>query len=227
MVKKPAKTKSIKKPTDSPAQDRAVSPERQRISDPVRGDRVVTAYNAPMALEMCELIADGYTLREICRPGEGFVTYYTFRRWCVAQPDLMAAYREARTLSAMRLEEEALDMAREIAVDPGNAQRVRGYDIAMNHLRWTAARRNPQLFSEKAAIKLTVPIQINTNLELGGKLSDQDVGKDGDSVYNIEATIQEDVIDIDAKPLLEGGKPKKTSLKKLLENKAKQKEQAE
>jgi hypothetical protein len=76
----------------------------------------------------------------------------------------------------------------------------------MNHLRWVAARRNPQLFSEKAAIKLTVPIQINTNLDLGGSLLDQTMDKGGKSTYTLEATVVELEQDMDAKPLLEGGK---------------------
>jgi hypothetical protein len=207
------------KPVDSPAQDRAVSPERQRIIDPVRGDRVVTSYNPAMALEMCERIADGETLREVCKPGNGFVSYYTFRRWLLMQPELVQAYTEARTLSAIRFEEESIDMAREIRAEPGTAQRVRAYDITMNHMRWVAARRNPQLFSEKAAIKLTVPIQINTNLDLGGKLIDQTLHSGGESTYTLEATVHESIEAMDAKPLLEGGKPKKTSLTKLLKDK--------
>ncbi len=194
------------KPVDSPAQDRAVSPERQRISDPVRGDRVVTAYNPAMALEMCEQIADGRTLRELCAPGSGFVTYWTFRRWCLLEPDLAAAYREARTLSAISFEEESIDAARAIKDNPGTAQNVRAFDVFMNHLRWVAARRNPQLFSEKAAIKLTVPIQIMTNLDLGGKTINSDYGKDGNNQYTLEATVVEVVENVDAKPLLEGGK---------------------
>ncbi len=204
------KTKSfarLAKPgPDSPKQDRDVSPERQRITDLVRGDRVVTAYNRGMAIEMCELIADGRTLREICKPGAGFVSYWTFRRWCVEQPDLMAAYREARTLSAIAFEDESIEMARSIRDEPGSAQDVRAFDVAMNHLRWVAARRNPHLFSEKAAIKLTVPIQINTNLDLGGKMSQQNPGRDGDNTYTLEATVVEVVEAVDAKPLLEGGK---------------------
>lgn len=209
------------KKVDSPAQDREVSPERQRIIDPIHGDRVVTAYNAPMALAICERIAEGETLRNVCAPGGGFVTYYTFRRWCLSQPELTRAYAEARTLSAIRFEEESIDMSREIRDDPGSAQRVRAFDVAMNHLRWVAARRNPQLFSEKVAIRLTVPIQINTNLDLGGSLLDQTIGNNGDSSYTLEATVLEEVIDADAKPLLEGGKPKKTSLTKLLRDKEK------
>jgi len=198
--------KKLPKSVDSPAQDRAVSPVRERLLDPIRGDRVVTAYNPMMALEMCERIADGATLRELCAPGNGFVTYYTFRRWCLLQPELALAYREARTLSAINFEEESIDMAREIRTDPGSAQRVRAFDVAMNHLRWVAARRNPQLFSEKAAIKLTVPIQINTNLDLGGSLMDQTLDKSGKSTYTLEATVMELEQDVDAKPLLEGGK---------------------
>ena len=198
--------KKLPKIVDSSAQDRAVSPVRERLLDPVRGDRVVTAYNPMMAVEMCERIADGFTLRELCAPGNGFVTYYTFRRWCLLHPELTLAYREARTLSAINFEEESIDMAREIRNNPGSAQRVRAFDVAMNHLRWVAARRNPQLFSEKAAIKLTVPIQINTNLDLGGSLMDQTLDKSGKSTYTLEATVMELEQDVDAKPLLEGGK---------------------
>lgn len=209
MVKK-LKTKSFASVpavgVDSPKQDRDVSPKRQRITDLVRGDRVVTAYNPAMALEMCERIADGATLRDICKPDGGFVTYWTFRRWCIEHPELMSAYREARTLSAIAFEDESIEMARNIRDDPGTAQDVRAFDVAMNHLRWVAARRNPQLFSEKAAIKLTVPIQINTNLDLGGKMTDQSPQADGNNTYTLEATVVEVVEQVDAKPLLEGGK---------------------
>lgn len=208
-----------KKIVDSPGHDRLVSPERQRLRDPVRGDRVVTAYNPAMALEICELVAGGATLRQILAPGEGFVSTDTFRRWRLQQPELARAYHEARVISSFEFEEESIDMLREIRANPGSAQRVRAFDVAMNHLRWVAARRNPQTFSEKAAIKITVPIQINTNLDLGEPSLHLDKDRDGNSIYKVEAVIQEEVVDVDAKPLLEGGKVKKKSLTRIKKEK--------
>lgn len=140
-----------------------------------------------MALAICERIAEGETLSAICSKGSGMPSRQTFHRWVVRYPELSRAYAAARELSAHSLEEEALDMARELK-DPQKGRKkltpseVRAFDIAMNQLRWSAARRNPRVYSERGAINVTVPIQINTSLDLGGP---QQI----ENVYQLKAAV--------------------------------------
>jgi Bacteriophage Sf6, terminase small subunit-like len=156
--------------------------------------RYVTRYDPLMALEICEHVAGGATLTGkagICNRGNkwGFCSADTFRRWLVNEPDMRKAYRAAREYSAHMLEEEALDMAREIRSDPGNAQRVRAFDVAMNQLRWSAGKRNPREYSERGSLTFTVPIQIVTPLNLGQEGATDSAAEQ--SVYNISAKIVE------------------------------------
>ncbi len=168
------------------------------------GGRYVSKYTPDLALQICEKIAEGMTLSAICEQ-EGMPHRQTFNRWVVNNPDLTRAYSAARELSSYAMEEEALDLARAIRTLPEiSSQLVRAYDIGMNQLRWSAMRRNPQVFSEKAAIKITVPIQINTGLDLGGTSASGGT-KDYPNIYEVDAEVTEVVDD-----------PKKTTYKEKM-----------
>lgn len=142
-----------------------------------------STYNPETALAICERIAEGETLSAICKPGSGLPSRQTFHRWVVQFPELSRAYSAARELSAHSLEEEALDTARVLKTQKGRlgAAGIRALDVAMNQLRWSAARRNPRVYSERAATTVTVPIQINTSLGLGGGTVD--------NVYQLRAEV--------------------------------------
>ncbi len=155
------------------------------------GGRFVTAYEPDLALQICEFIAEGDTLLSVCRR-DGMPCRQTFHRWVVNYPELSRAYSAARELSAYSLEEEALELADIIRNEPGSSQRVRAFDISMNQLRWSAIRRNPQAFSEKAALHITVPIQINTGLDLGDT-SAAGGTPDHPNIYEIEAQVEKEV----------------------------------
>lgn len=143
-------------------------------------------YTPALALAICERVADGETLTEICRE-DGMPNKATFNRWVVAFPEVGRAYAAARELSAYALEEDALVLARHLAQHPGSAQKVRAFDILLNQLRWSASRRNPRVYSEKGTIQVTVPIQINTTLDMGGP------GAEGTpeypQIFEIQATV--------------------------------------
>lgn len=151
------------------------------------GSRRVTKYDTDLALQICELIAEGFTLTEICNDTDHFPHKTTFNRWCVNNPDLRKAYLSARELSAFALEDHAINLAREIIENPGSAQRVRAFDIAMNQMRWSASKRNPREYGERSSTNVIVPIQINTGLDLGQGGSHP--GVSDDSVYAIKAQV--------------------------------------
>jgi len=166
---------------DTPQKERDMGLPRVRV-----GGRFVTAYDPGLALKVCERVAEGETLKALCE-AEGMPSRQTFHRWVVSYPELSRAYRAARELSAYSLEEEALNAAREVKEGDKNSAKVRAFDVYMTQLRWSAAKRNPTVFSEKATVAFTVPIQINTTLDLGGG-PEQEFGEHPD-IYSLEATI--------------------------------------
>lgn len=145
-----------------------------------------STYNPEVALAIVERIAEGETLNDICKSGTGLPARSTFRRWVIAYPELSRAYSAAREVSAHSLEEEALDLARELKNPAGRKKltptEIRALDVALDQLRWSATRRNPKVYSERGSINITVPIQINTSLDLAGpQVSD---------VYQLKANVE-------------------------------------
>lgn len=170
---------------DTPTKDRKLGLPRTRV-----GGRFVTAYEPDMGLAICERIGEGETLKAICED-ETMPARQTVHRWVAMYPEFARAYAAAREISAHALEEEALALGREILRDPGDSVKVRAYDVAMNQLRWSASRRNPRVYSERGAMVVTVPIQINTGLDLG-EGSSKSRG-DIPNIYTIEARVAQDV----------------------------------
>jgi hypothetical protein len=165
-----------------PTQDRETGLVKTRV-----GSIELAAYDPEMMARVCDRIIHGETLNEICKPGSGLVSAATVRRWAMLYPEAARALMAAREESAFSLDDEALDAVRAIREKPGSPQNVRAVEVLVNHLRWVTARRNPRVYSEKAAVKITVPIQINTGLNLGEGQPAGGAGVDSNSVYTIEA----------------------------------------
>ncbi len=146
-------------------------PARKRLPTAERQERFgkshVTRYSPELALRICEKVAQGETLIEVCK-GTGMPNRTSFWRWVMLYKDVGVAFQAARELSAQALEDEALTMAR-LLKNPNefSSVKVRAFDIAMTQLRWSATRRDPAKYGVKAEKTITVPIQINTTLDLG------------------------------------------------------------
>lgn len=153
-----------------------------------KAGRPPVRYTPELALEVCELVADGETLTAICQR-DGMPSKPTFHRWVIQYPEVARAYAAAREMSAYALEEDALVLGRHLIDHPGNAQRVRAFDLLMNQLRWSAARRNPRVFSERGAVQITVPIQINTDLDLGAGVGEENTREYPD-IFKIDLTAE-------------------------------------
>ncbi len=169
-------------PRHNPSDTRALAQSRRL------GGARPTIYRPELAADICERVAAGETLSAICAE-PGMPNANTFRRWVVQYQEVREAHNAARTMKAHSLFDEALDMAREIKQDPGTSQKVRAYDIVMNHLRWSAAKLYPQEYSDRSHMAVTVPIQINTTLDMGKAGQ----GPEDPSVYHLTGTIQEEV----------------------------------
>lgn len=127
----------------------------------------VAPYDPRAAMKYCEFVALGLSAEEIGHrlpfPDAG-----TFLIWVAQHPELAIAYRSSRELSSFSMEDEALALSRRAVRDGRTAQQLRAEENLVGQLRWSATKRNPGVFSDKAAVQLVVPIQINTTLDLGG-----------------------------------------------------------
>lgn len=151
------------------------------------GNIDLPAVNPEIIFKVCNLVKQGETTPKAC---EGLISYDTFMRWVMISQEAARTYMAAREISAYALEDEALGMIRALRDEPGDSNRVRAFDVGINQMRWSAARRNPRVFSEKAAVKITVPIQINTGLNLDPKQPAGEVTSGDTSVYTLEAKVE-------------------------------------
>lgn len=155
-------------------QDRAAGLQGREI-----GGRFRAVYDAGKALEIIEQVSLGKTIVEITSQ-PGMPTRQTFYRWVAMDPELERVFTTARELSALSLEEEALDMAR-VLKNPNEftGTKVRAFEVAMAQFRWSASRRDPKRYGTTVAPSLVVPIHINTTLDLAG-------GKSVENVYTLD-----------------------------------------
>jgi len=178
------------RPPLNPEQDRAaLGGALERV-----GGKLVTAYNEEKAIEIVERVSLGETVVDITRE-EGMPSRSTFYRWALIHGELKTAFDAARELSAAAFEEEALGLARSMVIMPGSNTKVRAYDVAMGQLRWSAARRDPARFGDKAQVSVKVPVQIITSLALTpGTVGELPMDQSAVSnIYSLSAEVKEPI----------------------------------
>jgi len=120
-----------------------------------------TAYTPDLAARICEELASGRTLRDVCRD-EGMPPESTVRLWALRdESGFSAQYAEARQLGYMCLADELLEIADDGQNDwmmrhgddaPGWA--INGEHVARSRLRldtrkWLLSKALPKLFGDK------------------------------------------------------------------------------
>lgn len=154
------------------------------------GGKFVAVYDPNVGFEIVERLAGGELLRDILAKGSGLPSPQTFRRWVTNNPPLAKAYSAAIQLSAMSLEEEALDLGRSIARKQEDGTQVRATEVAMNQLRWSASRRDPVRYGDKGGQQVIVPIQINTTLDLGNEVAGGTT--EHPNIYELQAEVTQE-----------------------------------
>lgn len=129
-------------------------------------------YDKSIAIEIVQRVSEGETLQRILADPR-MPSKRTFYGWLADDADLRRVYRMAREFSAYALEEDALETARSLKDDP-NATRDKISRTAefLKQARWSAEKRNAHEFGASAKGVVTVPITINTTLDMG-KAPDQ------------------------------------------------------
>lgn len=155
------------------------------LSPPAGGEIAPPGHITGHDMAVLEAIVQGKTLEEA-----GVNSAFLLR---VAQShDLAVTYAKAREMSSYALEEEALGRLRAAATG-GKLEHgaLRAIDLLAQQLRWSAIKRNPNVYSEKAAVNVTVPIQINTSLDLGDGATSGT--KEFPNIYEATVTVEREV----------------------------------
>lgn len=131
---------------------------------------VMSEYQHDIAVALLDYVAMGKTIKQIAEM-ENMPTRQTIHRWLTLYKEFASAYWAAKELSASVLEDEALAIAHKLCdANEFTGTRIQALKEAMVQFRWSAARRDPKRYGGNAPVTaVTVPIQINTNLDLNSE----------------------------------------------------------
>lgn len=108
-----------------------------------------SSFTQKIADEICERIADGESLRAVCRDA-GMPPASTVCRWLVENAAFSEQYARARESQADKFAEEIVDIA-DTEPDP---QRAR---VRVDARKWVAARLKPKSWGDKITNEVTGP----------------------------------------------------------------------
>lgn len=175
-----------------------------------------------IGFQVVERLAVGRSLEEIGAI-PGMPSKETFLVWVSQSPALAQAFTVAREVSAYALEEEVLAFLREQRKNPTTltTNSLRATQMLAEHIRWAAEKRNPKVYAKQAAVSMTVPVQINTTLDMGGSTS---VGtKEFPNIYELKAVH----VEVEELSPIEEGERERVSRRERIERKDTIEKQAE
>jgi len=135
-----------KNPTDKPKR-KCIKRAPKSPNNPL--PQLSSSYTPEVANVICELIADGQSLRRICREranGKDFPSRDTVLRWLMAEPDFAAKYAHAREIQG----DESFDRVGDTIDDLKAGEIVP--DVArviLDGLKWRAAKLLPKKYGDK------------------------------------------------------------------------------
>jgi hypothetical protein len=114
------------------------------------------------------------------------VSAVDFLEATAADEGLNIRFKAAQAISAYSLGAELMQLARENYEAPQSAVKNNALKLYMDVLQKEMDARNPAVFSGKAPINVSVPIQITTTLDMGGQ-------KTIEGVYDLTASVVHDL----------------------------------
>lgn len=112
-----------------------------------------TLYSDELADDICERLVEGESLASICR-SESMPRISTVYLWLRTKPDFLAAYTRARDDQGDTDADKIGDVQDRVLrgeIDPAAAR------VAIDALKWTAARRQPKKYGDKIETTLQGP----------------------------------------------------------------------
>lgn len=100
-----------------------------------------------LLIEICDRIADGDSLRDICSSNE-MPHKSTVLRWLEVQPDFATKYARARELQGDIMDERILTVADACTPETAAADRVK-----IDAYKWRAAKLAPKRYGDKTSVE--------------------------------------------------------------------------
>jgi hypothetical protein len=126
-----------------------------------------SVYSPELAHEICEQLAEGRTLREVCR-GEGMPSESIVRKWALDDKEgFFTQYARAREIGYHAMADETLEIADDGSNDwmERSEKRGGGYELNGEHVqrsrlrvdtrKWMLAKALPKIYGERVAHELT------------------------------------------------------------------------
>lgn len=102
-------------------------------------------YSEELVNKICERIADGESLRAICRE-DGMPDHNTVIRWKNEKPEFCSQYARAREDQADGLFDQALGILKEDFKDNVDVQAAK---VRLDVIKWTAGKLAPKKYGDK------------------------------------------------------------------------------
>ena len=130
-----------------------------------------TDYSDDLAGVICGRLADGESLRSICR-GEGMPNIRSVMRWLSVNPEFSQQYARAREVQAESMFEEMLEIADDgrndwVEKEQGKAvdhEHVSRSKLRVDTRKWMLARMAPKKYGDATNIKLSGDAENPLNL---------------------------------------------------------------
>jgi len=135
-----------------------------------------TPFNQETFDEICEQIADGKSLREICQ-AENMPNKSSVFRWLAKYPVLCDQYARAREAQADAIVDEILSIADDASTDfmerqtdAGASWAVNGEHIQRSRVRidarkWLAGKLRPKVYGEKLDLNHTGAVNVTLEID--------------------------------------------------------------
>lgn len=105
-------------------------------------------YNETLGQEIADLIAENYTLREICDM-EGMPNKSTILRWAAKFEDFATKCAHARLLQADMIVDEMADIIEKVGKGTLSPEQGR---VILSGKQWIASKKNPKSYGDKMTL---------------------------------------------------------------------------
>ena len=118
-------------------------------------------YTDEVAAIICRRLADGESLRQICRD-KAMPDRETVRRWLTANSQFRVQYALARDWMVDALAERALEMAENATPENANARRV-----LVDAIKWYTGKVAPKKYGDRVNVEHSGKVTIGDAIEEG------------------------------------------------------------
>jgi hypothetical protein len=138
-----------------------------------------TDYTPELADRICSQLADGDSMRTVCKP-DAMPNKATVFKWLRTNEEFNDQYVKAKEESADALTDEILDIADNCTNDwmenngESEGYRINGEAVQRSRLRidsrkWLASKLKPKKYGDKIQQEITAPEGVVFNMQFGGK----------------------------------------------------------